>query len=179
VATDAGQYLGQIGQLLKAFKTIGVDPVLVGGMALVMLGSRRVTRDFDFLVAWSVELMEHMLKIFYQQGFQLAAKVDPEGEITHTLSNRRVAMARIRIDEPSSLYFLHGKSGLRVDLLLDFPVDTEAILARAQKMKVEGHLFYVASTEDLLALKRKAFADRQLSTDRDDIEFLQRALAEE
>ena len=29
---------------------LGLEPVLVGGMALVVLGSRRVTRDYDLVV---------------------------------------------------------------------------------------------------------------------------------
>ena len=40
-------YLEDVGAVSKALSRLGLTPVLVGGMALVILGSRRVTRDFD------------------------------------------------------------------------------------------------------------------------------------
>ncbi len=44
-------HLDVVGELFEALARLGLEPVLVGGMALVVLGSRRVTRDFDLLVA--------------------------------------------------------------------------------------------------------------------------------
>ncbi len=40
-----------VGSLVKELEKAGLDPTLVGGMALVLLGSQRVTRDFDFLLS--------------------------------------------------------------------------------------------------------------------------------
>ena len=44
-------FLDQAAAIAKALRGLGFEPVLVGGMALVILGSRRVTRDFDFVIA--------------------------------------------------------------------------------------------------------------------------------
>ena len=44
-------HLDAVGSVVEALAGLGLEPVLVGGMALVVMGSRRVTRDFDFLVA--------------------------------------------------------------------------------------------------------------------------------
>lgn len=41
-------HLDAVGNVVEALAGLGLPPVLVGGMALVVLGSRRVTRDFDF-----------------------------------------------------------------------------------------------------------------------------------
>lgn len=40
--------LGAVGELLTDLAGLGYQPTLIGGMALVVLGSPRVTRDFDF-----------------------------------------------------------------------------------------------------------------------------------
>ena len=39
--------------MVEAIDDLGLEPVLVGGIAPVVLGSRRVTRDFDLVVARS------------------------------------------------------------------------------------------------------------------------------
>ena len=43
-------FVAAVGDLLNALAPQGFQPTLVGGMALVTLGSPRVTKDFDFLV---------------------------------------------------------------------------------------------------------------------------------
>jgi hypothetical protein len=45
------EHLPLVGDVVTALRDAGFEPVLVGGMALVILGSLRVTRDFDFLIA--------------------------------------------------------------------------------------------------------------------------------
>jgi hypothetical protein len=37
--------------VIEGLAEFGLEPVLVGEMALVVLGSRRVTRDFDLVIA--------------------------------------------------------------------------------------------------------------------------------
>ena len=49
-----------IGQL----RDIGFQPVLVGGMALVITGSRRVTRDFDFVIAHPADRLDRVVGCF-------------------------------------------------------------------------------------------------------------------
>ena len=44
-------HLERIIALCEALEKKGLQPVLVGGIALVVLGSQRVTKDFDFLVS--------------------------------------------------------------------------------------------------------------------------------
>jgi len=45
--TDPADHLQTVGEIVQGLRALGLEPVLVGGMALVVLGSRRVTRDFD------------------------------------------------------------------------------------------------------------------------------------
>lgn len=165
-------YLKEVGELTKALERLGVTPILVGGMALVILGSRRVTRDFDFVIANPGDDIRDVLDIFYDRGFELAARIDTEGNVVSTIDNRRIAAIRIRIDAPSSVYFLNLKTGLKVDLLFDFPILAEELLVHAEKIKIGGYTVHMASEPDLIRLKKIARSSRKKPGDLDDISFL-------
>lgn len=170
---DPASHLEAVGSVVEALAELGLSPVLVGGMALVVLGSRRVTRDFDFLIARPGEALGPLLDVFYERGFRLASRVSPEGEVTATIGNRRVAAARLRLDAPASAYFLVPQTGLRVDLLFDFPLPVAALARRATTVRVRSRAWRVASEADLLRLKRLARASRTSPGDAEDIAFLE------
>lgn len=165
-------YLQEVGEIVKALDNLGLEPVLVGGMALVVLGSRRVTRDFDFVIAKPGDRLKEMLEIFYGRGFELASRLNDEGDITSTIDNRNVASIRIRLDAPSSAFFLNPNTGLRIDLLFDFPVPAARLTESARKTRVRSHLISVASRKDLLHLKKLAHSSRSSPGDAQDIVFL-------
>ena len=166
-------FLDEAAAIAKALRALGFEPVLVGGMALVILGSRRVTRDFDFVVAQPGDRLERMIDVFYDRGLELASRLSDEGDVTATISNRRVAAVRLRLDAPSSAYFFNPRTGLRVDLLFDFPIPASTLAVRATRTKVRSRIFHVASEQDLLRLKKIARARRFSPGDAQDIAFLE------
>ncbi len=93
--------------------------------------------------------------------------------MSSTISNRNVAAARLRIDAPVSAYFFNATSGLRIDLLFDFPIPAMTLAGQATPTKVRAYTFDVASEEDLLRLKRIARAERSAPGDAEDIAFLE------
>jgi hypothetical protein len=166
-------FLDEAAAIVKALRTLGFEPVLVGGMALVILGSRRVTRDFDFVIARPGDRLEKLIDVFYDRGLELASRLSDEGDVTATISNRRVASIRLRLDAPASAYFFNPRTGLRIDLLFDFPIPAATLAARATRTKVRSRLFHIASEQDLLRLKRIAKARRSSPGDAQDIAFLE------
>ena len=166
-------FLGEVATIAKAMRALGFEPVLVGGMALVILGSRRVTRDFDFVITQPGDRLEELIDVFYDRGLELASRLSDEGDVTATIGNRRVASIRLRLDAPASAYFFNPQTGLRVDLLFDFPIPAATLAARATRTKVRARLFLVASEKDLLRLKRIARARRSSAGDTQDIAFLE------
>jgi hypothetical protein len=179
VTADPSGYLESAAAVAADLRTLGLDPVLVGGMALVVLGSRRVTRDFDFVIRTPAERLPDVVDALYQRGFELASRLDDAGEVVATIRNRTVAMARLRIDKPASAYFFNPVTLLRIDLLFDFPVPAATLAARASRMKIAGHVFEIASEPDLLQLKRIAKAARSFPGDAQDIAFLESRLQNE
>jgi hypothetical protein len=172
-------YLDQVGSVVEALDSLALEPVLIGGMALVILGSRRVTRDFDFVIARPVGGLDEVLDVLYGHGLELVIRVDDAGNVLSTLANRRVASIRLRVDGPASAYFLNPRTGLRIDLLFDFPIAAATLAQRATPTKIRSHTFRVASEEDLLRLKRIAKKQRSFPEDAVDIAFLEARRAKE
>jgi hypothetical protein len=166
-------FLDEAAAIVKALRALGFEPVLIGGMALVILGSRRVTRDFDFVVAQPGDRVEKLIDVFYDRGLELASLLSDEGDVTATIGNRRVASVRLRLDAPASAYFFNPRTGFRVDLLFDFPIPAATLAVRATRTKVRARLFLVASEPDLLRLKKIAKARRSSPGDAQDIAFLE------
>jgi hypothetical protein len=173
MAAGAKDFLAEAAAIVKALRTLGFEPVLVGGMALVILGSRRVTRGFDFVIAQPGDRLEKMIDVFYDRGLELASRLNDEGDVTATISSRRVASVRLRLDAPSSAYFFDPRTGLRVDLLFDFPLPAATLAAGATRAKVRSCVFHVASEPDLLRLKKIAKARRSSPADGQDVAFLE------
>jgi hypothetical protein len=171
---DAADLLDDAGRIVQALEGLGFTPILVGGMALVTLGSRRVTRDFDFVITHPGDRLDEIVDRFYDAGLELAARLNTEGDITATITARRVAAARLRIDAPATAYFLNAATGLRIDLLFDFPIPAETLARTVTKLKMRSVTFHVASEPDLLRLKKIARAGRDAAGDAEDIAFLQR-----
>lgn len=170
---DPATGLDLIGTVADGLSKLGLMPVLVGGLALTVRGSRRVTRDCDFVVSRPGDRLDGLLQLLYALGFELVSKVDEAGNVLRTITNRRVAAARLRVDAPASAFFFNEETALRVDLLFDFPIEAAALDARAAKMKIQSHVFAIASDEDLLTLKRIAAAARSAPGDAEDIAFLE------
>lgn len=173
---DINQYIAELGEILEGLADLGFQPILVGGMALVSLGSQRVTRDFDFIISKPSEDVEAMLTLFYKKGLQLASRLNKNKEIISTIDNPKVAGLRLRIDAPESAYFLNPKTGLRLDLLFDFPLSASELAQRAKKIKIQSYSFNIAAVEDLLRLKKIARDHRVSAADAADIEFLERLI---
>ena len=171
---QAADLLGAVGELLTDLTRLGYQPTLIGGMALVVLGSSRVTRDFDFLVIREAREQEALLEVFYRRGFALASKTDKHGNILRTIDSEEVAFSRLRIDQPSSAYFFHRGLGLRVDLLFDFPMPAREVHARSTRKKIRSYVVPVASRRDLIRMKEIAAGDGGASSDVQDLEFLKR-----
>ncbi|MGE0640821.1 MAG: hypothetical protein AB7G12_16775 [Thermoanaerobaculia bacterium] len=169
-----GDPLARVGEIVEALRTLGLEPVLVGGMALVVLGSRRVTRDFDFVIADPGERLASTVALLYDRGLELVSRLDDAGDVTSTITNRRVATSRLKLDRPASASFFDPKSGLRVDLLFDYPIPAATLAARATRTRIRSHLFHIASEPDLVQLKKLAVAERDAPGDFSDIAFLER-----
>jgi len=170
---DTVDHLQTVGEIVQGLRGLGLGPVLVGGMALVVLGSRRVTRDFDFVIAHPGDCLRDTIALFYDRGLELIARLDGMGEVISTIATRKVAAVRLRLDAPVSAYFFNAETGLRIDLLFDFPIPAATLAEHATRTRIRAQVVDVASERDLLRLKKIAKSRRSVPGDTEDIAFLE------
>jgi len=168
-------FIASVGELLNDLAPLHCDATLVGGMALVTLGSPRVTKDFDFLVVEEAREQKAVIEVFYRHGFELVSGTDEHGNVLRTIDNLAVASARLRMDRPQSAYFYNRGLGLRVDLLFDFPIGAREVRRRSTRKTIQSYVLHIASRRDLIRMKEIAAAARGLSSDLQDLEFLKHA----
>src|SRR5688500_20324212 len=94
---EPADHLRIVAKIIQELRGVGLEPILIGGMALVVLGSRRVTRDFDFVVADPGTRLDSVVDVFYRQGLELVSLLDDAGNVTATIANRRVASISLRL----------------------------------------------------------------------------------
>jgi len=162
--------------LVTELETSGFNPILVGGMALVAMGSQRVTNDFDFLVARPSPTSKVLVEIMYSHKLELVTKFNPQGEVIRTVDNPRIAAMKIDGESPESVTFYSWDTRLQIDLLLDFPLPAQAIAGRAIKVSLLSHTMRIATPKDLLVLKEIAYKDRKSANDAQDLEFLRKII---
>jgi len=167
-------YFDIVGPLVQELEARHLSPVLVGGVALVALGSQRVTKDFDFLVSRQDSTLEEITKIFYKHGFELVSKFNEKREIVRTIDNANIAAVRLKMDAPDSAFFYYPEKDFKVDILIDFPLPAREIAEKSMTIKVKKYPIRIASTEDLIRLKEIAYADRKSASDAQDLEFLKK-----
>lgn len=165
-------HLEAVESLAADLETGGFEPVLVGGMALVVLGSRRVTRDFDFLVTPRGAPLGDLVRVMYRHRLELVTKLDKAGDVVRTVDRAKVAVAKVEAAPSRSLFFFNERTGLKVDLLIDHPLPAHAVALRATRAKFASRRIPVASPEDLLRLKEIASAERTSAADAQDLQFL-------
>jgi hypothetical protein len=158
--------------LVMELETNGFKPILVGGMALVAMGSQRVTNDFDFLVAKPIPSSKNLVEIMYKNKLELVTKFNNLREVQRTVDNPRIAAIKIDEEAPKSVTFYSWDTKLQIDLLLDFPLPAQAIAGRAIKVSFLSHSMRIATPKDLLELKEIAYKDRKSANDVQDLEFL-------
>ena len=161
-------------KILEELGARGLEVILVGGMALVVMGSRRVTMDFDFLLTVQEEKLDHIVTVFYQHGFELVSKLNENGDVLRTIDNKNIAKIRLKLDKPDSAFFFNHKSELKIDLLFDFPFPAQEVAKNSLPFKIGKHTIHIASVDDLIRMKEIAYADRKVSTDAQDLEFLRK-----
>jgi hypothetical protein len=161
-----------VARVIDGLEQLGLEPVLVGGMALVLLGSQRVTQDFDFVIRHPGDQIDRVVDLCYRCRLELVSKLNLHGQVVATIDNRKVAAVRLRLDAPASAFFYNARTFLRIDLLFDFPVAAAELAVNAVATKIRGRVLNVASAADLLRLKEIAAKKRSAAGDAQDIAFL-------
>jgi len=149
--------------ILSRLVARGVDFVVVGGIAVVLHGSARLTQDLDISYATDDANLE-----------QLGATLAALGAKLRGVDDDVPFVPDVRTLRHTSILCLETDLGI-VDVLAapDGAPPYAELRARAERMSLGDFAILVASIEDLIAMKRAAGRNKDLA-DIDELEAIQR-----
>ena len=151
--------------IFRALNDCGARYVVVGGVATILHGFLRFTKDLDVVIDLDPEPARRVIDALKAQGFLPHAPVNPDDftdrRIREAWTSEKGMMAFSMFDRE--------RPWLTVDLFIREQADFDAFWARAETKYVDGLPVRTASIEDLLEMKRAAGRP----VDREDIERLE------
>lgn len=133
-------------EILRRLTAAGVDFVVIGGMALVLSGSARLTRDLDIVFAGDPANLEALGGVLVGLDARLR-EIDEDVPLVadaQTLSNVRL------------LTLTTAAGWLDVHRDVDGAPPYKALRQRAERVNLGDFAVLVASPHDLIAMKRAA-----------------------
>ena len=163
-------------QVLKILSNNQVSFVIVGGVALNVHGSNRVTFDSDIVIK-TVEI-DMVIEILISNGLEMVIGVDKD-QYPKLTSNFREALEFAERSKWGFLKFIG--EGLELDVLYEIPVPF-IMLYNESVIKYIGDIeVHVASLEHIKIMKEKAIEDRdddKRNNDLSDLHFIEKKLNE-
>jgi predicted nucleotidyltransferase len=170
--------------VLRLLAGNGISSVMIGGLALRMYNSPRVTHDMDLAI--SALDIDALVPLMYGSGFLLITSVSDRS--IHFQPSPDSALAWAEQSRPESLTFVEarlppGASTLpteaidittEVDFLFDLVVPFPRLREHAREVRVDDLPALIASVEDLLILKESR--REKSAADLADIQFLKEHL---
>lgn len=161
--------------VLEDFVSSGHSPVVIGGMAVVLYGSPRLTADLD--VAYPD--LKAAVEIVYARGFQLVIRSyrdDATGTTElETASDAEQALILLMKRDPPAFRTIHPDSLEELDIWMRPDISYKELIKDSSTMVVQGVRLPVASPKHLIQLKRNAIKDgsAKSSIHQMDIEYLE------
>lgn len=143
--------------ILRDFARHRVKYLLVGGIAVNLLGSFRNTGDLDLLVEMSDENLAKIVRILKKRGYRVRQPVDPMG-----IADAKTRECWIHEKHMKAFNFYKDEELKEVDLIIDSPVSFAQAIRKANRIRVGTLSLPVISIDHLIKMKRKAGRDIDL-----------------
>ena len=138
-------------EILNKLHDHHVDFVIVGGVAASLHGSPRVTFDLDVVPSLAPESWMAVVDMLWSLGARPRIP-EPLERIRDVEQVRRWQQEKGML----ALNFRTPDGSTEVDLLVSESDRISDLLQRAVKIVIEGRTFFVASIDDLIAMKQQA-----------------------
>lgn len=173
-------------EVLRKLRDLGVPAVIIGGVALRIHGSPRVTHDLDLAVR--MEDVEAVIDLMYAGGYYCAREAATDA--LRMLLTPSAAKEWVDVSGSGSMTFVHFDAPLaaaevpfaridintEIDFIFALSIPVLRLRENAKTVMFETLPVFVASPADLFVLKRKR-PDRS-PADEADIAFLKRLIAQ-
>ena len=152
-------------EILREFQKQKVKYILVGGIAMNMLGSLRNTADIDILVEMSDNNLAKIVRILIKRGYRVKQPVDPM-----EIADRKSREDWIKNKHMKAFNFYKEEELKEVDIIIKSPVTYEKARKDILRIKVANVILPVISIDNLIKMKKKTGRN----IDRLDIEELKK-----
>lgn len=133
-------------ELLRRLTAAGVDFVVIGGIAAILHGSARVTRDLDIVFALDNANLEALGRVLIESEARLRGVDDDVPFVPDARTLKRVQL--LTLETNAGWFDVHRRP--------EGAPPYEGLRRNADRMDVGGFSILVASVDDLLAMKRAA-----------------------
>ncbi len=150
-------------EIFREFQNKKVKYVVVGGIALNLLGGNRSSFDMDILVEMSDENLGKVVSILKRKGYRIKQPIDPMD-----IAVKGIRTGWIRGKNMKAFNFYKEKDMKEVDIIIDSPVRFEDAKKDYVRVKIGSLTVPVISIKRLIKMKKASGR----SVDRLDIETL-------
>jgi len=144
-------------EVLRAFQKNKVNYVIVGGIALNLLGGSRYTSDLDIVVELSEKNLRKIITILEKMGFRAKLPVNPAD-----ITNKKIRKDWIENKNLKALNFYKPTSMAEVDIIVDTPISFKHIKKNKAIVRMQKLFLPVVSIEDLIIMKKTAARDQDM-----------------
>jgi len=154
--------------IFKEFNRLGIDYLVVGGLAVNFHGVPRMTYDIDLMISFSPNNIQKIVDKLTEWGYRPKVPVNP-----HELADEETRNSWIKNKGMKALNF-HSETlpVAEIDLLFDSPIPYGELKREAIAVWLEGEQIPVISIRDLIRLKLQSGRKQDLS----DVEYLEMIL---
>jgi predicted nucleotidyltransferase len=152
-------------EILKEFQKQKVKYVIVGGIAVNLLGSLRSTADMDILVEMSDKNLAKVVRILIKHGYFVKQPVDPMGIADEDTRENWIHNRHMKA------FNFYKKDELKeVDIIIDTPVSYQKARETIVRIKCGNMILPIISIDNLIKMKKKSWRN----IDKLDIEELRK-----
>jgi hypothetical protein len=125
--------------------------MLVGGLAVNLLGAMRSTADMDILVEMSDENLQSVMEVFKKQGYKIKQPLD-----LITIANRAIREKLIKDKHLKAVNFFKDNELKEVDIIIDSAVSFQQARKSVVWIRIDDLKLPVISIDNLIKMKKNA-----------------------
>jgi hypothetical protein len=136
-------------EILREFQKQKVRYILVGGIAVNLMGFIRSTADMDILVEMSNENLTKVVSILKKKGYQVKQPVDPMG-----IADEKLRHEWIHNKHMKAFNFYREDELKEVDIIIESPISFKDAKKTAMNIKAGDIILPVISIDNLIKMKK-------------------------
>jgi Nucleotidyl transferase AbiEii toxin, Type IV TA system len=145
--------------IFKEMNKLGIDYLVVGGLAVNFHGVPRMTYDIDLMVLLEPENILKLVSKLTEWGYKPKIPIDPRD-----LADEKTRNSWVREKGMKALNFYSETLPIgEIDILIETPIPYEELKSRAIKVELQEERIPTVSIHDLIELKLRAGRKQDLA----------------